>query len=361
MKVHQPMEDPDVVRTSEEARALEQEPLVVLEPLRAFLDAAGLGSGPLRAHAIGGGHSNVTYAIVRGERRFVLRRPPRGPLMASAHDVIREAGLLRALAPSAVPLPEVLAICDRPDVIGAPFYVMPFIDGRVLECISPPEFAQHEHEVGEQLVDTLAELHAVDATVEALSSFGRPSGYLPRQVARFTQLLSQNATRPLPELEKVATWLSGNLPASPATTVVHGDYRLGNSMFAMGTRPQIVALLDWEMATLGDPLADVGYMTAMWADPDDEPDPMLKLSEITRGPRFLRRAQLADRYAQRTGRDLSALDWYQVLAVWKAAIFLEGSYQRYLAGTTSDSYFAHLGEGVLKLARRALQQTQALS
>lgn len=351
--------DQDVVRTPEQAAQLELEPLIVLEPLQAFLDQAGLGSGPLTAQPIGAGHSNVTYALDRDGERFVLRRPPRGPLPASTHDMLREARLLTCLTPAAVRVPDVLAICDDLEVIGAPFYVMPFIDGCVLDRVTPAEFAGSELEIGRQLVAALAELHAVRITEEPLASFGRSAGYLERQIVRFSTLLEHNAVRPLPDLEAVADWLQQSLPASTAASVVHGDYRLGNVMFARKAPPRIVALLDWELATLGDPLADVGYMTAMWAGSGDDPDPMLDLSEITRSPGFTTRQALAESYAELTGRDLSALSWYQILAIWKAAIFLEGSYQRYLAGTTADPYFARLEHGVPALARRALRQARA--
>jgi aminoglycoside phosphotransferase (APT) family kinase protein len=351
----------DVVQTHAEAQHLEHEPLIVIETLTAFLDAENLGSGPITATPIGGGHSNVTYALNRGPARFVLRRPPRGPLPASTHDMLREAKLLKALAAAGVRVPEVLAIGENPDVIGAPFYVMPFIDGHVLNDQVPQQLAipGSEERIAEELVDALVELHAVDITQPNLASFGRPDGYLARQLRRFRGLLEQGATRPLPELEQVAEWLDRNLPKSRASTVVHGDYRLGNVMLAQTAPPRIVALLDWEMATLGDPLSDLGYMTAMWAEPDDLADPMLDLSTVTRVAGFPGRETLASRYAEQTGRDLSNLVWYQTLALWKAAVFLEGSYRRHLAGTTGDPYFARLESGVPILAHRALNQSRS--
>lgn len=345
---------PDVVRTVAEAAACELEPLLVLEPLEAYLDAAGLGAGPIAASPVGDGHSNVTYTLVRGGRRLVLRRPPRGPLPPSAHDVLREARLLRALGPLGLPVPEVLASCEEPSVIGAPFYVMPFVEGHVLTEELPAELAAPgvPERLAEQLVDALLELHAVDFGAAGLADFGRSDGYLERQIRRFGGLLEENATRPLPRLESVAEWLGANLPDSPPATIVHGDYRLGNVMFAP-REPRLVAILDWEMATIGDPLADLGYMTAMWAQPDDPANPVGDLSRLTRQPGFPRREALARRYAEASGRSLEALGWYQVLALWKAAIFLEGSFKRYQAGTTRDPYFARLGKGVEQLAALA--------
>ncbi len=348
----------DVVDTPEQARALDREPLIVRQPLAAFLDRAGLGSELAAATPIGDGHSNVTYAIESGGDRLVLRRPPRGPLAPSTHDVLREARLLKVLRGAGVRVPEVLAVCDDPAVIGAPFYMMRFIDGFVLDRELPLELtiAGAGQQIGDQLVDALVELHSVDAALPDLASFGRPSGYLERQLLRFSRLLADNATRELPALERVGSWLRSHLPVTAATTVVHGDYRLGNVIFGPKRGPKITAVLDWEMATLGDPLADLGYMTAMWAEPGDPPDPMLELSAVTRQNGFPGRDELAARYEQRTGRDLSKLRWYQILALWKAAIFLECSLARYLAGTTDDGYFAGLDRGVPRLAQRALHQ-----
>jgi aminoglycoside phosphotransferase (APT) family kinase protein len=347
----------DIVATWEDAGALEREPLVVLEPLAAFLDAHGLGSGRLSAQPIGDGHSNVTYLLARDDTRLVLRRPPRGPLAPSTHDVLREARLLRLLEPSGILAPEVLAACDDDTVIGAPFYVMPFVAGYALTTRLPVEFysAGDPVAIATQLVDALVALHAVPVE-GGLVDFGRPDGYLERQVRRFRGLLEISATRPLPDLETVAEWLAADRPsAGPGTpgTVVHGDYRLGNVLFAARPGPRLTAILDWELATLGDPLADVGYLTAMWAESDDPEDPMLALSAVTRSPRFPTRAQLVERYVDQTGRDANDLRWYQVLAIWKSAIFLEGSYRRHQSGSTDDPYFARLAHGVPALGRRA--------
>jgi aminoglycoside phosphotransferase (APT) family kinase protein len=351
----------DVALTAEAAARLEREPLIVLEPLRRFLDERRLGSGPLLAEPVGEGHSNVSYLLRRGGLRMVLRRPPRGPLPPSAHDMLREARLLEALAPAGVRVPQVLATCEDRAVIGAPFYLMEFLDGYVLMTKLPPQLAATEMrgEIGSQVVDALVELHAVDLDAAGLDGFGRPGGYLERQIDRFSGLLEDQATRPLPELERVTGWLRANVPESVATTVVHGDFRLGNMMLDLaGERPRLMAILDWELTALGDPLADIGYLTAMWAEPGDPPNPMLDLSAVTREPGFQSRAELAERYAECTGRSLDALAWYQVLALWKAAIFLEGSYGRFLSGSTDDEFFGSLGEGVPILARRAWERTR---
>ncbi len=349
--------DSDVVRTAAEAADMALEPLLVLEPLEAFLAAAGLGAGPIEATVIGGGHSNVTYLLARGEERLVLRRPPRGPLPPSAHDVLREARLLSALHPLGFRAPEVLATCEEVGVIGAPFYVMPFVEGQVLTEALPDALAGEggPRRIAEELVDCLVELHEIDFAAAGLADFGRADGYLDRQLRRFGGLLELNATRPLPDLEHVAEWLGANLPDSPAATLVHGDYRLGNVMYA-AAEPRLLAVLDWEMATIGDPLADLGYMTAMWAQTGDPFNAVGDLSSVTRHPGFPDRDFLAERYSEATGLAVDHLPWYQVLAIWKAAIFLEGSYRRFQDGTTTDAYFARLGEGVEELGRLAAER-----
>ena len=326
------------------------------EPLAAYLDTLGIGTGPARIEPIGEGHSNLTFLVEREGARVVLRRPPRGPLPPSAHDVVREARLLGALHPHGTPAPEVLATCEDEAVIGAPFYVMAWVEGHVLTEAMPPALVGQAERVAECFVDGLVDLHAVDAQAPELVGFGRPEGYLERQLRRFGGLYETNATRPLPDLEAVADWLAANLPESPPSTVVHGDYRLGNVMVAPSPT-RLAAILDWEMATVGDPLADVGYMTAMWSEPSDPPNPVSDLSTVTRGAGFPGRDFLVERYAERTGHPLDALPWYQVLALWKAAIFLEGSFRRFGAGTTADPYFASLESGVPALAALARERT----
>lgn len=332
--------------------------LAPAEPLEAYLDSLGIGSGAAHLAPIGDGHSNLTFLVARDGARVVLRRPPRGPLPPSAHDVAREARLLSALHPLGTPVPEVLGTCEDEAVIGAPFYVMEWVDGHVLTESMPAGLVGEGEVIAERLVNGLVELHALDPGAPGLAGFGRPDGYLARQLKRFGGLYETNATRPLPDLEAVADWLAANLPDSPPSTVVHGDYRLGNVMMAPSPT-RLAAILDWEMATIGDPLADLGYMTAMWSEPTDPPNPVSDLSSVTRGAGFPGRDFLTARYAEQTGRPLDALPWYQVLAIWKAAIFLEGSYGRFSAGTTEDPYFAGLESGVPALAALARARTAA--
>jgi len=353
--------DADVVRTHDEAAACERPPLLVLDPLRDFLDAHRLGSGELRVGPLGDGHSNVTYLIERDDRQLVLRRPPRPPLQPGTHDMLREARILRAIVPAGVRAPVVLATCDDQAVIGADFYVMELIDGAVVNSTVPPplDTPEERRRIAHELVDALVELHAVDWRAVGLGRLGRPSGYLARQVRRFGELAARGATRSIPELEQVRAWLEASLPEQSDAALVHGDFRLGNVLFSSAPPARLAAIVDWEMATIGDPLADLGYLLATYARPGDAWNPMLELSKATRAPGFPDADELRERYERRSGRSTAGLAFYEVLALWKAAIFLEVSYRRHLAGTTDDPFFARMGEGVPLLADEAWRRARA--
>jgi aminoglycoside phosphotransferase (APT) family kinase protein len=350
------MGSPDVVDTPQDAAELELPPLVVREPLEAFLDRHGIGEGRLDAERIGEGHSNFTFLVSRGEARVVLRRPPRPPLPPSAHDVLREARLLRALESTDVRVPRVLAVGEDESVLGVPFYVMEEMRGSVVTRDVPPALDTEEgrRKLCEELVDALVEVHAVDWRACGLEGYGKPTGYLERQVRRFTGLWDYNKTREVPVVEEVRDWLADNLPESPESTIVHGDYRLGNVMVADEQPARLVAIFDWELSTIGDPLADVGYLTVTWAQADDPTDTSFaSLSAATRKPGFMTRAELTARYEERSGRSVSALNWYQALAMWKAAVFMEGNFKRYTLGASDDPYLALFDEGVPALADKA--------
>jgi aminoglycoside phosphotransferase (APT) family kinase protein len=344
----------DVVRTRAQAEANAREPLLVLDPLLAFLDAHELGDGDVHVAPVGEGHSNVTYTLQRGETELVLRRPPRGPLPPSAHDVLREARVLSALAGRAR-VPAVLAVCDDPSLIGAPFYVMEKLDGEVVTSAVPDalDTPADRERMGEELVDALVEVHAVDWRAAGLEGFGKPTGYLERQLRRFLGLWEHNRTRDVPAVESVAEWLAANRPESGRATIVHGDYRLGNTMFARQAPARLEAILDWEMATIGDPLADVGYLCAVWVDRRDPPGGMFELSSVTRQDGFPLREELVARYEERSGRSITDIRWYRTLALWKSIVFMEGNYKRAVSGATDDPYLKGFGEGVLELAQRA--------
>ncbi len=344
-----------IVDTPEQAADLELEPLLVRRPLEAFLDAHGLGGGDLSAEPVGEGHSNVTYVVRRGGEEWVLRRPPRGPLHPSAHDVLREALLLSSVQAADVRTPRVLATCEDPSVIGAPFYVMEKVEGHVITTAVPPALddeAEHRR-AGEELIDALVEIHAVDWRACGLEGYGKPTGYLDRQLRRFGGLWEHNKTRDLPTLDRVTAWLAEHKPESGEATIVHGDYRLGNVMFAPAAPARLVAIFDWELATIGDPLADLGYLVATYAQPGDPENTIFSLGTVTRGPGWPSREELIARYEERSGRSMSDVAWYTTLALWKSAVFLEGSYKRRLAGTTEDAFFDLLERGVPEIAERA--------
>ena len=346
----------DVVDTAEDAAGLELPPLVVRAPLEAFLDEHGIGDGRVEVERIGEGHSNITFLVRRGDARVVLRRPPRPPLPPSAHDVLREARLLRALEDTPVRVPTVLAVGDDEDVLGVPFYVMEEVHGDVLASSIPYalDTPAERARISEELVDALVEVHAVDWRACGLEGYGKPTGYLERQVRRFSGLWEHNKTRELEVVEELGEWLRDNMPDSQEATIVHGDYRLGNVMMAGSAPADLVAIFDWELSTIGDPLADLGYMTVTWVEQDDPQDTMFaNLSAVTRRDGFLTRDELIARYEERSGRSMSALNWYQALALWKAAVFMEGNYKRFQAGNSDDEYLGLFDRGVPMLAEKA--------
>jgi len=346
----------DIVATAADADRNQRPPLLVLDALTAFLDGHGLGEGDVEASPIGEGHSNVTYLLRRGDREMVLRRPPRPPLPPSAHDVLREARLLRALADTPARVPRVLAVCDDEAVVGAPFYVMELIVGDVIVTEIPPalDTPDQRRQISEQLIDALVEIHGVDWRAVGLEGFGKPTGYLERQLRRFGGLWELNRTREIPSVERVGAWLADNLPQSGAATIVHGDFRLGNTIFAPGAPARLAGVLDWEMATIGDPLADVGYLCMMWTEAGDPQRGLREaLGSVTRREGFPTREQLIALYEQRSGRSMRDLRWYTTLAVWKSVVFMEGNYKRAVAGTTDDPYLKAFGDGVVEMAELA--------
>jgi len=347
-----------IVATAAEAAEAPEQPLLVLESVERFLDERGIGSGPIAAHRIGeGGGSNFSYLLERDGARLVLRRPPRPPLPPSAHDMVREARLQLALVTHGIRLPRIRAVCEDESVLGVPFYVMDFIDGHVVHEALPPglETEEARRRLGLDLVDALVEIHAADVTADELAAFVRSGSYLERQVRRFSQLWEINRTRPLPLVEQVAGRLVAELPEPLPSTVVHGDYRLGNAMVGVDEPWRIVAVLDWEMGAIGDPRADVGYLLATYAEVGAESP--LGTSPVTASPGFPTRAELVERYVERSGRQVESLGWFEALALWKAAVFCEAIYGRYLRGelTQDDARAARFEDGVPALAEGAME------
>ena len=338
--------------------------LVPLDRVEAFLDEQGLGAGPVRATRIGdGGGSNFTFLLERGQERFVLRRPPRPPLPPSAHDMVREAGLQEAIRAAGFErLAEIVAVCNDESVLGVPFYVMRFLEGHVITNELPPGLEQEDarRRLGLDLVDTLVEIHAADVTRPELAAFARPGSYLERQTRRFTQLWELNKTREVPEVERVGSWLSAHVPEPLADTVVHGDYRLGNMMVDPSEPTRILAVLDWEMGAIGDPRADVGYLLATYSEPGGRTS-ALGSTPVTAEAGFPSRAELVERYASRSGRAVEPLAWFEALALWKAAVFCEAIYGRFIRGElgAEDTRAAVFEVAVPLLAETALETISA--
>ena len=324
--------------------------LVPLDGVTAFLDAHGLGSGPVRVTRIGeGGGSNFTFLLERDDGRWVLRRPPRPPLPPSAHDMVREARLQLALRDAGFTrLPTIVAIGEDEGVLGVPFYVMEWLDGDVVTTELPA--GADPRALGDDLVDALVEIHAAPPP----TAFAREGSYNERQVRRFTQLWEINRTREVPAVDEAGAWLAAHTPEPLAPTVVHGDYRLGNTMVRGG---RIAAVLDWEMGAVGDPRADVGYLLATYAEPGGPPNP-LGTSPVTATAGFPSKAELVERYTQRSGRDVEPLAWFEALALWKAAVFCEAIYGRYVRGelAAEDERASRFELGVPFLAQSALDR-----
>jgi aminoglycoside phosphotransferase (APT) family kinase protein len=351
----------EIVERRTSTHEAERPPLLILETVRSFLDAHGLGSGALQAHRIGeGGGSNFSFLLEREDgTRYVLRRPPRPPLPPSAHDVVRESRLQLALAPLGIRVPNIRAVCEDDSLLGVPFYVMDYIDGDVITTELPPPLdgdPDARRRLGDDLVDTLVEIHGADVRVPALALFVRPGNYNERQVRRFSQLWELNQTRDLPVVVRVGDWLAANVPEQLSPTVVHGDYRLGN-MIVRRERPEhIEAVLDWEMGAIGDPRADVGYLVATYSEPGGSANP-LGTSPVTANEGFPTHGELVERYTSRSGRDVEPLAWFEALALWKAAVFCEAIYGRYVRGelTADDDRASRFETGVPLLAQTAAE------
>jgi aminoglycoside phosphotransferase (APT) family kinase protein len=322
------------------------------------------GTGPLHFSQISGGRSNITYRVDASGGTFVLRRPPLGHVLPTAHDMAREFRVISALGATDVPVARAIALCEDTSVNDAPFYVMSHVEGVVLETKLPPGFAATEVErarIGDALVATLAKLHAVDFRAIGLADFGRPDGYLERQVRRWAQQWERSKTGPLPVIDELARRLAAALPASPAPTLVHGDYRLGNLALDPRDPGRVAAIFDWEMATLGDPLADLGYTLIYWTEAGDPRGGSPFGASVTTEPGFATRAQLVEAYARATGRDVASIDFYQVLALYKLAVISEGIYARFQMGKTLGPGFENLQRATGPLAERALALANASS
>jgi len=349
-------------------------PLVDPERFSAWAGERLPGGGPIEVERIREGHSNLTFVVHRHGLEWILRRPPRGPLLPTAHDVLREFRVLDLLARtgSRARVPRVVAACEDPSVIGVPFYLMERVAGEVIRDRLPPWLADDSLDADRRralafdLVDALAELHSTDAAPFVEAGIGKPSGYLARQVRRWrgqregiqTAAEERGTTaRDLRDYDAVRDWLEANLPPETGeATIVHGDYKLDNVLVLPRARqvaPQVNAILDWEMATVGDPLADLGYLLSFWVEAGDDPWRAALSGGVYSAAGMPTRDEVVEWYGERTGRSMRDVRFYVTLAVWKLAILLEASYNRHLAGTTDDPFFELLDVGVPALLQYA--------
>jgi aminoglycoside phosphotransferase (APT) family kinase protein len=304
-----------------------------------------------------GGHSNLTYCVRFGGREFVLRRPPFGPVAPTAHDMPREYRLLAAIHPHFSLAPKPYLLCEDTSVIGAPFYLMERRKGIVVRQSVPPEIGEDldmRRRVSESVVDTLADLHAVDIQSTGLVSIGKPAGFVKRQVEGWAGRWERSKTTDLPEMARAAAWLIQRLPSDPERpTLVHNDYKLDNLMLCAARPTRIAAILDWEMCTVGDSLIDLGLLLCYWPQADDPELFTGSLRSVTMLPGWMSRREIIERYAARSGRDLSNIGYYHIFAVFKLAVVIQQIYYRYHVGQTTDARFADFDKRVEALAKMA--------
>lgn len=312
-----------------------------LDELARFLGERGITSGPLTAHRIGDGHSNLTYLVSDGSRRVVVRRPPPPPTPPGAHDMLREARLIDALHGTGVPVAELLATAEAGELIDVPCYVMSFADGPVITTATPPglDTIETRRQIGEALVDTLVALHEVDCRSDQLAGLGRPAGFNGRHLERIARLVADPSGAPPAEFAAIHAWLSEHVPEESGAAVVHNDFRIGNMIVATDPPGRIRAVLDWELATIGDPLIDVAYLLVSAPDPDEPLTPTQEFATAMLEPGYPARKELADRYAERSGRDLTPLPWFSAMVQWKLAVLYEYGRRRAVAGV-GDRYYA---------------------
>lgn len=345
----------DFLDHSGTVRSGEELNLARLEPyLRAHFPEA---HGPLTVKQFPSGHSNLTYSVALGEKEMVLRRPPFGSKVRSAHDMGREFRVLSKLH-GAYPAPKPLLHCADESVLGAPFYVMERVRGVILRRKLPPGLelsSQTARCLSESFIDNLARLHSLDYNALGLGDLGKPQGYLERQVKGWIERYHGSKTEELPEIEQLSPWLVSHMPAQSDATLVHNDYKYDNMVLDADDITQIRAVLDWEMCTLGDPLTDLGTALAYWVNADDAPEVQMVRWGPTSIAGSLTRVELAERYAQKTGRDISNIVFYYVFALFKVAVIIQQIYYRYHQGLTKDPRFATMGEVTKMLLRVGLR------
>ncbi|TDO46844.1 aminoglycoside phosphotransferase (APT) family kinase protein [Kribbella sp. VKM Ac-2527] len=316
--------------------------------LASYLEDRGVTSGEITTTPIGDGHSNLTHLVSDGVHQVVVRRPPPPPFPPGAHDVLREARVINALATTPVPVARLLATAQAGEVVDVPLYVMSFAAGPVVTTETPSSLQPARQRIGEALVDTLADLHAVDWRSAGLEGYGRPEGFNDRHRRRIAQLVADDNS----QFAELDAWLAEQVPTESGASIVHNDYRIGNVVLSAKRPGELVAVLDWELATLGDPLLDLGYFLASVPDDDGPLTPTQQLGRAMLEPGYPTRKELADRYAVRTGAELKNLNWYTTLALWKLAVLYEYSRRQ-----GQDPYYADLAhvQSFLAAAQRAAE------
>ncbi|MFL6277708.1 MAG: phosphotransferase family protein [Blastocatellia bacterium] len=326
------------------------------------LPDARLSDQPIAIEQFPGGHSNLTYLIRMGGGEFVLRRPPFGPVAPTAHDMPREYRLLAAIHPLFDLAPQPYLLCEDASIIGVPFYLMERRRGLVVRREMPPTVEDSlalRRQISEAMIDALAALHAVDIYSSGLVQLGKPVGFVTRQVRGWAERWQRSKTSEVPELERVVGWLADRMPPEPdpdrgrPATLVHNDFKLDNVMLDAREPWRIIAILDWEMCTVGDPLIDLGIALCYWAQKEDPEARRESISPVTTEPGWLTREDLAARYAEKTGRDVSGIAFYEVFALFKVAVVLQQIYYRYVKGQTHDERFKDFDRRVAGLARAA--------
>jgi len=341
----------------DQPRAVRQGEELDLDALHAYLrERVPDLAGKLTVQQFPGGHSNLTYLLRMGDRELVLRRPPFGKKIQSAHDMGREYRILSHLAEVYDRAPRPLVYCEDGSVLGAPFYVMERIKGVILRA-RVPEGADLNAAVmqglSENFVDNLVELHAIDYDTIGLAVFGRPAGYVKRQIEGWSKRYQDARTDAIADVERVATWLAGNMPEEAGASLIHGDYKYDNLLLDPGDLTRIIGVLDWEMATIGDPLMDLGTSLAYWVDPND-PDELQALAfGLTTLPGNLNRRELVQRYAQQSGRDVGDGLYYYVYGLFKVVVIAQQIYARHKAGFSQDQRFAAMIQAVRVLGKTA--------
>jgi aminoglycoside phosphotransferase (APT) family kinase protein len=350
---------------SSETIAMRRGEAIAIGALQDFLRGRIEGAeGGIELEQFPNGHSNLTYLLRAGGREYVLRRPPLGPVAPKAHDMVREYRVLRAVHPHFPQTPQALVLCEDSAVLGAPFFVMERRHGSVLREEIPPVIAAdpaHPRMISEAFLETLVQLHALDVSTDEMRELGKPDGYVERQVRGWADRWQRAKTEEFAEMDEVIAWLAARIPPPLPPSLIHNDYKLDNIMLAPSSPGRVEAVLDWEMATLGDPLSDFGLTLCYWVWATDPEVRAAGIPALTAGPGWHTRDQLVERYAELTRRDVAHIGYYEVLGVFKLCVIIQQIYCRFHSGQTQDARFANFGVRARALARLAARLAERFS